>query len=698
MKKTNKLMTLCLAVIFAVLLLSCSSDGDNGDTGGSPGGNETVETTLTIKNASSYTLYDVKWNGKSISYSGGIRSGNSEKRTVSEGFGYIYFSFYPNGGDTLMECYTESVMDIKEGDNASFTFTNNTIVVQLLNTGNKKTLDAIQFPSKATLSVVYDGRLVEKNDVIDLGSVVTNTSSSAEFELSNNGKNTLRFIGNAPVTSSDNCVTISAQPSASTLFVGTSIETFKIEYSSDAVGSYSSTISIMSNDETSPYTFTVTYRVKEPAPKLSVKFNEDVIENEGTVDFGSVPLGKDLSIEITLSNEGTKKLVLTGSPSVSFLNETTCFEIVSQPIPEISIGKSSKCTIKYTPFKEGEDFVVLKIASNDPENENMYIYLKGAGVMVYPEFDLSQNKTHISEGTTISVATKVRKDKTATGTFTIKNTSSEVDLHVSVKTGGTADTISVINNKEVIPPSSSGTFNVIFNPNNIAATFSETIILTTNCKETEFSFTVSFSSREFGAEANLFSIYDIGGTVNPSIAPSNKNYTITFDSLYDEFSIRLADIKRSEYASVYIDEMPLLSSLSFGINDGKVHEIKIVSEDESTENRYQFTFKSKENYDDTSFSKFYLKTTSNSELDITTSLASGIYYTNKNTFYLKPVLKNSNAKVYIGAQGYPVSQMQNIENSMYSSKVNLMDYSGVLKVIVVSESGLKMNSFSIIAE
>lgn len=144
--------------------------------------------------------------------------------------------------------------------------------------------------------------------------------------------------------------------------------------------------------------------------------------------------------------------------------------------------------------------------------------------------------------------------------------------------------------------------------------------------------------------------------------------------------------------------MPLLSSLSFGINDGKVHEIKIVSEDESTENRYQFTFKSKENYDDTSFSKFYLKTTSNSELDITTSLASGIYYTNKNTFYLKPVLKNSNAKVYIGAQGYPVSQMQNIENSMYSSKVNLMDYSGVLKVIVVSESGLKMNSFSIIAE
>lgn len=702
----KKLFLLTLSALMMTMLLSCSSDGGGGDDDNASGGQESVITMLTVKNASSYTLYDVKWDGTLISSSAGIDSGASAKKSVSKGFGYIYFAFYPNGSDERMQCYTATTMDISNGDEASFTFTNNTVVVQLNNVSNQKILDKIQFPSSAVLSLTFDGRVVEKNDIIDLGKLVTNSEKTAEFSMTNSGKDLLRFIGNAPVISSNGCIEISSQPENSTLRTN-GLDTFKISCSSSAVGSYTSDISIASNDETSPYTFTVKYTVAEPAPELSVQYDGETVGNEGTVDFGQVTLEKSKTIEILLLNTGTKKLTLTGSPSVSLLNASDCFEIVSQPIPEISAGNSSKCMIRYTPTQEGEESAILKIASNDPEKENTYICLKGSGLKVYPSFTVYKSTTSttssdiVREKSTITYSEKIRKDDTATWNFKVVNTSSEVDLSVSIHTGSAGSNIFVSNADIVVAPGSSGTFAISFNPDGLVGAFSDSIILTTNCETPKFTFTVSFNSREFGTEALLSNIYDLRGTVSPIISSNEKSYVVTFDSSYDKFSIRRNDVSCSSYASVYFDEIILeISSKSFGLSDGRIYNMRIVSEDGLQENTYTFKFAAKANYDDTSFSKFYLKKTSGAELDITTSLASGIYYTKNYTFSLKPVLNNPNAKVYIGAQGRPVDNMICIENNSYSSSINLMDYSydGVLKVAVVSESELKIKWFYIIAE
>lgn len=698
----KKLFLLILAALMMTAFLSCSVD----DGGNVSDGQENLGATLTVKNASSYTLYDVKWEGTSISSSAGIVSGFSAKESVSEGFGYIYFSFYPNGSDDKMRCYTAATMDISNGDTASFTFTNNTVVVQLNNANNQKALDKIQFPSNAVLSLTFDGRVVEKNDVIDLGKIVTNTKKSAEFSMTNSGKDLLRLVGNTPVTSSDVCIEISSQPENSTLRTN-GLDTFKISCSSSAVGSFSSDISIASNDETSPYTFTVKYTVAEPAPELSIQYDEETVCNEGTVDFGQVTLEKSKTIEIFLLNTGTKKLTLTGSPSVSLTNASDCFEIISQPIPEISAGNSSKCMIRYTPTQEGEESAILKIASDDPEKENTYIYLKGSGLKVYPSFTIykstssTTNSNIVRENSTITYSAKTRKDNTASWSFQIVNTSSEVDLRLSVHTGSAGSNISVSDTNVVIAPSSSGTFAISFNPDGIVGTFSDSIVLTTNCETPKFTFTVSFTSREFGTEATLSNIYDLGGTVSPIISPNEKSYVVTFDSSYDTFSIQRSDVRCSNYASVYFDEILLeTSSKSFSLSDGRIYNMRIVSEDGLQENTYTFKFATKANYDDTSFSKFYLKATSSSELDIATSLLSGIYYTKKYTFSLKPVLNNPNAKVYIGPQLTSLNDMINITNNAYSSEIKLLDYSydGVLKIAIVSESELKIKWFTIIAE
>lgn len=662
-------------------------------------------TTLSIKNSSSYTLYDIKWGGKTISSIAGIDSGFSATESVSKGSDYIYFSFYPNGSDEKMQCYTADVVEISSGDEASFTFTNNTVVVQLNNVSNQKILDKIQFPSSAVLSLTFDGRVVEKNDVIDFGKIVTNTEKYAEFSMTNSGKDLLRFIGNAPVTSADECIKISSQPENSTLRTN-SLDTFKVSCSSVAAGSYASDISIVSNDETSPYTFTIKYSVIEPAPKLSVQYNEETIVNEGAVDFGQVTLEKSKTIEILLLNIGTKKLTLTGSPSVSLMNASDCFEIVSQPIPEISAGNSSKCMIRYTPTQEGEESAMLKITSDDPEKENTYIYLKGSGLKVYPSFTVYKSTTStisnnvVRENSTISYSEKVRKDNTSSWSFCIQNPNTEVNLCLSVSTETENEVISISKVDEVIAPGKTGLFTVVFNPDGKVGTFSERIILTTNCESPKFAFTISFTSRELGTEALLFDIDNFGGVMSPIISPNEKNYEVTFDSYYDTFSIKLGEISCSPYASVYFDGLLLNTSYkSFGIFDGKIYEMKIVSEDEQQKNTYTFVFKTKDNYDDTSISKFYLKTVSGAESDIAVSLTSGRYCTKIYRFYLKPILNNPNAKVYIGAKGISVDNMINIANNAYSSEINLQDYSDkTLKIAILSESEMEISWFSIIAE
>ena len=143
----KRLFLLALAALMMTAFLSCSSDD-----GSAFSEQESVVTTLTVKNASSYTLYDVKWCGEVISSAARIAPGASATEAVSEGFGYIYFSFYPNGSDEKMRCYTADTVDISNGDTASFTFTNNTVVVQLDDVENKAALGRLKFRT-TTLSI-----------------------------------------------------------------------------------------------------------------------------------------------------------------------------------------------------------------------------------------------------------------------------------------------------------------------------------------------------------------------------------------------------------------------------------------------------------------------------------------------------------------------------------------------------------------
>ena len=85
----NKLLNI-LGVFFIVMFAfsSCEMFGSKTEE-------NKQEVTLTINNASSYRLNQVKWNEFNFET---IDVGESEKRVINpEGFGFIYFSFVPQG-------------------------------------------------------------------------------------------------------------------------------------------------------------------------------------------------------------------------------------------------------------------------------------------------------------------------------------------------------------------------------------------------------------------------------------------------------------------------------------------------------------------------------------------------------------------------------------------------------------------------
>lgn len=646
------------------------------------------EVTLTINNASSYRLNQVKWNEFNFET---IDVGESQKKVINpEGFGFIYFSFVPQGsGGQIMYCRTSEALQV-DYQNVIFTFTDNTIVMQQQNSNNKDTLGNILLPSNAVLSVSLNNRTVEQNDLIKIDKTAINTKQIMSFSLTNVGSEELNFIGNSPIKlvgndeNSVSCFDIE-QPQTSSLDVNETT-TFDIVFLPENNDTYSAYINIFTNDEDSPFEFMITGSGSMPYPELAVKVDGSEILNEGTIDFGEVIIEKDKTIEVTIENNGTEKLILTDSSPVSFLQETESFEILSQPIPEISAGSSSTFSIKYIPQNEGEVSAVLKIASNDVEKENMYIYIKGKGRKVYPDFYLTRD---ISDGDSLP-ETITRKDTPCTYKVSIKNTSSEVDLRFDVSLENPSDYISLSCNKNVLKPEELGIITISFDPKNTTGTYKEKIIINSNCEDQVFEFYTNFKSRELSTEAYLLSM-KIGGTLDPvNIEPETYQYTLTCDSYYDTYTVHTNELEYSENATVYVNNQLLTADnpVNVNIEVNKILTIKVVSEDGENENEYKFTMLTKDDYDSTDITGLYLKYDDGKEYDITSYYSQGSYddliIPNWGTeIQIKVVLKNPKGRAFIEKKGWKVE----LESGVYSQPILMKSYEFCV-LQVFSESGL----------
>ena len=109
----------------------------SGSTGGTGG------TTLKINNQSFTEITDVIWNNVTFAnnqYENSIKPSTNVTNTVQAGGGYIFFKRKSNP----ITARTKDMVVIENGEKIEFTFTDNTVIVEVNNPNNNGTLGALQ--------------------------------------------------------------------------------------------------------------------------------------------------------------------------------------------------------------------------------------------------------------------------------------------------------------------------------------------------------------------------------------------------------------------------------------------------------------------------------------------------------------------------------------------------------------------------
>ena len=364
----KKLLT--LAAIFALVFTTCEQPTED---------NTPKLPSLTIRNESSYVLTNVTFSGISFATSGNdlpISSRSVKQLTANDVNKAGYITFIRK--DIGIACRTEAVA-IGNEDN-TFTFLDTSVVEELANSGNKKSLAQITFVSKVT--VERGGLTVAKNDTENLGEAVINIEKSTEFTLNNSSGGKLLFTGTEPVkiTGTGAGAFSAVQPSSSEILPNNSL-TFKINFTPAVVQNYSATVTIYSNDQDGDFTFNITATGVPPKPIASVFYDENEILQNGTINAGEVFISLSKNIVIVIRNTGagaltldTENITITGSDAGAFIK-------ITNPGGSISAGSQSPFTIECTPTKQGESNATLTIPTNDSSRNQVVVFLRITAVI-----------------------------------------------------------------------------------------------------------------------------------------------------------------------------------------------------------------------------------------------------------------------------------------------------------------------------
>ena len=113
------------------------------------------------------------------------------------------------------------------------------------------------------------------------------------------------------------------------------------------------------------------FQPEGPAPIL--------ISSQRKLDFGSVNVGDSRELTFTITNLGDADLIINNITRLSGTSDFNLAAPISFPVIIKSGDPPLSVTIDFSPSSEGEKIDTLNISSNDAENPDMYIVLKGKG-------------------------------------------------------------------------------------------------------------------------------------------------------------------------------------------------------------------------------------------------------------------------------------------------------------------------------
>ncbi|WP_018343878.1 glycosyl hydrolase family 8 [Cytophaga aurantiaca] len=382
-------------------------------------------------------------------------------------------------------------------------------------------------PPAPALKVLNSGANVANNNTpaISVGSAVVATAGTAYTSLS------IKNTGNAPltltsITGSAGFAISAISPAAPATIAANGTATFTVKGTPSVVGANTGTITIVTNDPTTP-SFVVNVSVTgTTAPQATVSV-PGATNNGPAVSIGSAVVGNPTSpYTFTITNTGTLPL------NVANITSTNPDFIVTQVSPTtIAPGASGTFTVTAKPSAVGTSTGQIVIPSNDPGGDfKINVTATGTGAPAGPAIQLKNyDGVIVANNGSLVIGSALINTPTQPHIYTITNIGG-ADLIITniVATSG----FSATKPKPLtVSAGQSVTFTITGTPTNASATTWGTItILTTNNTDGTFTFNAGVNVGTPTALRSLSST-DISMFPNPTALGYSN---IEFNGAYDE--------------------------------------------------------------------------------------------------------------------------------------------------------------------
>lgn len=219
--------------------------------------------------------------------------------------------------------------------------------------------------------------LVDAVSTISYGTVSVLASSTRTFTIRNSGLGNLNIASISSTGANAGDFKI-IQPVSKTLVTGTST-TFAVTFAPTAGGIRNATIVVQNNDPDAESSFQINVTGNGMvAPEIAVSQPASTpLVDGGSKSFGKVKIGLSYTKTFTIRNQGSSRLKEI-DVSVSGANASR-FTLVKPSVTGLDPGDKTTFTVSFKPTGTGLKTALIRIASNDMDEDPFDINIDGTG-------------------------------------------------------------------------------------------------------------------------------------------------------------------------------------------------------------------------------------------------------------------------------------------------------------------------------
>ncbi|MEM7010874.1 MAG: choice-of-anchor D domain-containing protein, partial [Verrucomicrobiota bacterium] len=264
--------------------------------------------------------------------------------------------------------------------------------------------------------------LVDSATAIDFGDVIATQNSAQTFTIRNTGDGPL--TGLALNVDGANAAEFVASALSSTTVAPNGTATFVVTFTPAAAGARSAAVHVSSNDaDENPFDIALTGNGVDPEIVVEQPAASALVDGVGNRDFGFADVGNSTQRTFTIRNSGTANL--TGLAASFAGTNASDFSAGAFGATTLTPGSSTTVTVTFTPGDVGARSGILRIASNDRDENPFDVNLTGFGGV--PDIEVEESGQILVDGGSITFDDLLTGGAASTNvTLTIRNTGTVV--------------------------------------------------------------------------------------------------------------------------------------------------------------------------------------------------------------------------------------------------------------------------------